>query len=113
MASHFRKFTLTAHVVLSVGWLGAVVAYLALAVAGLTSDTPLTVRAAFLSMDLIGWYVIVPFALAAWAAGLVVLPVMASAARRPRRARIVTIHAIALLLVVVVIHLSGGGMSSH
>ena len=33
-----RKFTLTAHVTTSVGWLGAVVVFLALAVVGLTSQ---------------------------------------------------------------------------
>ena len=34
-----RKFALTAHVVSSVGWLGAVVVFLALSVVGLTSRT--------------------------------------------------------------------------
>lgn len=33
-----RKLLLLAHVTLSVGWLGAVAAYLALAIAGLTSS---------------------------------------------------------------------------
>lgn len=33
-----RRFALTAHVTFSVGWLGAVVAYLALAIAALTSQ---------------------------------------------------------------------------
>lgn len=37
MTLRLRKFTLTAHVIFSVGWLGAVVAYLTLAIAALTS----------------------------------------------------------------------------
>jgi hypothetical protein len=43
-----RKFALAAHVVSSVGWLGAVVACLAIAVVGLTSEDPETVRGAYL-----------------------------------------------------------------
>src|SRR5215831_17897465 len=37
MTLRLRKFTLTAYVIFSVGWLGAVVAYLTLAIAALTS----------------------------------------------------------------------------
>lgn len=66
-----RKFTLTAHITLSVGWLGAVVAYLAVAIAGLTSHDAQMARAAYLSMEVIGWFVIVPFSLATLLAGLV------------------------------------------
>jgi len=71
MNPSLRKFALTAHVTLSVGWLGAVAAYLALAVVGLTSQDAQMVRAAYLSMEVIGWFVIVPFSLAALLAGLV------------------------------------------
>jgi len=71
MTPRLRKFALTSHIIFSVGWLGAVVAYLALAIAGLTShDVPMA-RAAYLSMELIGWYVMVPFSLAALLTGLV------------------------------------------
>ena len=66
-----RKFALTAHITFSVGWLGAVVAYLAIDIAGLTSRDAEMVRAAYVSMELIGWYVIVPFSLATLLAGLV------------------------------------------
>jgi hypothetical protein len=59
------------HVVFSVGWLGSVVPYLALAIAGLTSQDFQTQRAAYLSMQFIGWYVIVPLSIAALASGLV------------------------------------------
>ncbi|WP_256355712.1 hypothetical protein [Streptomyces sp. PKU-EA00015] len=66
-----RKLTLTLHVACSVGWLGAVAAFLALAVTGLTSNAPQTVRGAYLAMDVIGWYVIVPFSAASLLTGLV------------------------------------------
>ena len=71
MTSRLRKFALVAHIVFSVGWLGAIVPYLALAIAGLTSHDAQTMRAAYLAMELIGWYVIVPLGLAAWLSGLV------------------------------------------
>lgn len=66
-----RKLALTAHVTCSVGWLGAVGAFLALAIAGLTSTEPVMVRSAYLAMELTGWYVIVPLSLASLITGLV------------------------------------------
>jgi hypothetical protein len=71
MTPHLRKFTLTAHVVFSVGWLGAVAAYLALAVAALTQQETSIVRASFISMEMIGWFVVVPLSLASLVTGLV------------------------------------------
>lgn len=71
MTPRFNKFALTAHMTFSVGWLGAVVAYLALAIAGLTSHDGQMLRGAYLSMELIGWFVIVPFSVAALLTGLV------------------------------------------
>jgi hypothetical protein len=71
MSPRLRRFTLTAHVTFSVGWLGAVVAYLALAVAGLTSEDAQVTRAVYPAMELLGWFVVVPFSLAALLTGLV------------------------------------------
>jgi hypothetical protein len=71
MAPGTRKLALTAHVTASVGWLGAVAAYLALAIAVLTSPDAQTVRAVYLAMELIVWYVIVPLAFASLLTGLV------------------------------------------
>lgn len=71
MKPSLRKFALTAHITLSVGWLGAVVAYLAVAIVGLISQDAQMVRAAYLSLEVIGWFVIVPFSLATLLAGLV------------------------------------------
>ena len=62
---------LTAHVTSSVGWLGAVAAFLALAIAGVTSDDPQRARAAYLAMELTGWWVIVPLCLASLVTGVV------------------------------------------
>jgi hypothetical protein len=66
-----RHLTLTAHIESSVGWLGAVVAFLALSIAGLSSASQELVRAAYIAMELIGWFVIVPFCLASLATGLI------------------------------------------
>ncbi len=56
----FRKLGLTAHITFSVGWLGAVAGFLALAIAGLTSQDPQMIRSAYITMELIAWFVIVP-----------------------------------------------------
>jgi hypothetical protein len=72
MTSSLRKFALTAHVILSVGWLGTVVAYLAVAIVGLTSHNAQMVRAAYVSMEVIARFVITPCSLAALLVGLVV-----------------------------------------
>src|SRR5215213_10088592 len=70
--SHWlRKVALTAHVTASVGWLGAVIAFLALSIAGLTSQDPQTVQGSYLVMELTGWVVLVPLSLASLATGLV------------------------------------------
>ncbi len=66
-----RKGALTAHVTFSVGWLGAVAAFFALAVVGLTSQDAQRVRAAYLAMELIASFVIVPFSFASLLTGLV------------------------------------------
>ena len=66
-----RNLVLTTHVASSVGWLGAVVAYLALVVAALTDDNPQIVPAAALAMERIGWLVLVPLSIASVLTGLI------------------------------------------
>ena len=66
-----RKLALTAHVTPSVGWLGAVAAFLAVAIAGLTSVDVQVARVAYLTMALMGWNVIVPLGAASLVTGLV------------------------------------------
>jgi len=67
-----RKFALIVHLTCSVGWIGAVVAYLALGIAAVSSQDTQTVRAAWTAMDLTGWWVIVPLAIAALLTGVVI-----------------------------------------
>lgn len=71
MSPGLRRFVLTAHVSVSVGWIGALAGFLALATTGLISQDALTVRSAYLAMDTINRFVIVPAALLSLATGLV------------------------------------------
>ena len=71
MPPRLRKFALTAHVTFSVGWIGAIVAFLALAVVGLRSEDGQTVRGAYLVMEPTAWSVLVPFAFASLLTGIV------------------------------------------
>jgi hypothetical protein len=72
LAPGLRKFVLAVHLTASLGWIGAVLAYLALGVSSVTSHDALTLRGAWVAMELTGWYVIVPLALAALLTGLVI-----------------------------------------
>jgi hypothetical protein len=71
LTPRLRKLALTAHVASSVGWLGAVAAFLALGLVGLTSENDETVRAAYLVMEPAAWLVLVPLAVASLLTGLV------------------------------------------
>jgi hypothetical protein len=71
MTPRLRKFALAVHITLAVGWVGAVAGYIALDVAAATSQDVQTLRAAYLAMELIAWYVIVPLAFASLLTGLV------------------------------------------
>ena len=71
MSPRLRKFALTTHIVASVGWLGAVAAFLALAIVGVASDERQTVVSAYIAMEATGWFILVPLAIAALVSGLV------------------------------------------
>jgi hypothetical protein len=71
MPPALRRAMLAAHIICSVGWLGAAAAYLALGVAAEVSMQPQIVRAAWIGMELSGWFVIVPLACLAFLTGLV------------------------------------------
>ena len=71
MRPQLRKLALTAHVTTSVGWFGAVGSFLVLAIAGLTSADAMTVRSAYLAMELMGWFIIVPLCVASLPTGLI------------------------------------------
>jgi hypothetical protein len=62
MRAGLRRFTFTTHITSSVGWMGAVVAFLAVAIIGLTSPDERTVRGAYLVMAPAAWFVLVPLA---------------------------------------------------
>ena len=71
MGPRLRKLALTLHVTASVGWLGAVIAFLGLGVVGLTSRDPETTRGAYLVMEPAARLVLVPLAFASLLTGVV------------------------------------------
>lgn len=71
MSPVVRKLMLTVHVTSSVGWLGAIVAYLALNVAALGGRDEQTIRAAYLMMEPVALYALVPLAVASLLTGIV------------------------------------------
>ncbi len=66
-----RKLALAAHLTCSIGWLGAVAAYLVLDVTVAVSADPQLVRAAWVSMGLVTSWAIVPLAVGSLLTGLV------------------------------------------
>lgn len=70
LTPRLSKFVLSFHITFSVGWLGAVVVFLALAITGLTSQNINLARSVYVAMELSGWYVIVPFCLASLFTGI-------------------------------------------
>ncbi len=71
MTPRLRKFALIVHVTASLGWIGAVLAYLTLVVAAMNSQDAQTLHAAWIAMDLTGWFAIVPLSLVSLLTGLV------------------------------------------
>jgi hypothetical protein len=71
MPPRWRKAALTLHIVSSAGMLGAVAAFLALAIGGLVANSEPIVRAAFIAMDWTARLVIVPLGFAALLTGLI------------------------------------------
>jgi hypothetical protein len=71
MSPGVRKFALATHLTVSVGWMGAVAAYIALDVTTAIGQEAATLQAAYLSMESIARYVIVPLAFASLVTGLV------------------------------------------
>lgn len=71
MPPWLRKFALVIHVTASVGWIGSVAAFLALAIVGLQSQDAILVSGMYLAMDVTAAYVIVPLSIASLASGVV------------------------------------------
>jgi hypothetical protein len=65
-----RKLSLSVHLTVSVGWIGAVLAYLGLGTTAVRADDPGLIRAMWSAMEIVGWYVIVPLALSSLLTGL-------------------------------------------
>jgi hypothetical protein len=71
MGPRLRRFALTLHVTSSVGLLGAIAAFLAIAITGVTNQDEQMVRAAYLAMPSIARFVVVPLAFASLLTGLI------------------------------------------
>ena len=71
MSRRSRRVFLTLHLTVSVGWVGAVVAYLVLGVAADASRSAPTIRGAWIGMELLGWYAVIPIALASLSTGII------------------------------------------
>src|SRR5919198_6616522 len=71
MRPWLRKLVLTVHLVLSLGWVGAVLAYLALDVVVAGGDTQ-RAHAAYVALALVGQWVIVPLAVSSLLTGILI-----------------------------------------
>ncbi|MBM3945355.1 MAG: DUF2269 domain-containing protein [SAR202 cluster bacterium] len=71
MSPGLRKFMLAVHLISSLGWIGALIAYIALDVTAVTTQDVQTARSAFITMELTGWFVLVPLASATLLTGLI------------------------------------------
>ena len=71
MNPRLRKFALTMHVTSSVGLLGSIAAFLALAIVAITNPDDEALRAAYFAMNVIARVVIVPLAFAGLITGLI------------------------------------------
>ena len=70
MAYRMRALSLTAHVSTSLGWLGAVATFLAMAIVGLARHDTEIVRSMYVAMNVTTWFVIVPLCLLALFTGV-------------------------------------------
>ena len=71
MAPWWRKFFLATHVTTSLGMVGAVACFLALAILGTTATSPMLVASSYLAMQVLTWWVIVPLGVASLLFGIV------------------------------------------
>lgn len=71
MTPGFRKLALTVHVSFSVSLLGSIAAFLVLAISGLNNPDAQAIRTAYIGMNLLAKFIIVPLALASLATGLI------------------------------------------
>lgn len=104
-APRLRRLLLAVHLACSVGWVGAVIAYLALAIAIPAGRDPEVVRAAWIGMEIVGWYAVVPLAV-----GSLVTGVLMGAVTRWGLLRhywvVISLLATTVLTVVLVFHMT-------
>jgi hypothetical protein len=66
-----KKFALTTHLTFSVGWIGAVCVFVALATVGLRSADAQTVRGVYLVMEHAAWLALLPLAIGTFLTGII------------------------------------------
>lgn len=71
MNPRLRKVALTVHITSTVGWLGAIVVFLVLAIIGSASQDAQVVRGVYLVMEPAAWFTLVPLAFASLLTGVV------------------------------------------
>lgn len=67
-----RQLVLATHLAVSIGWLGAIAAYIPLDVLAATATDEVVLRSSYIGMDAIARYAIVPLAIAALVSGVVI-----------------------------------------
>jgi len=70
MSPSIRKLNLTAHLISSIGWVGALAVFLAHSVVSVASHDVQIVRSACIAMGITAWFVILPFSLASLLTGV-------------------------------------------
>lgn len=71
MPQNLRKLTLTSHITFSVGWLGAIAVFLALAVTAFTTVNKQVAQSTYVAMEISTLYIIIPFCIASFITGLI------------------------------------------
>lgn len=71
MTPQVRKLALIAHIMFSIGWFGAVLSFLVLAVNGLRAADAQQAHGVYAAMYLVGWFVVVPLTFASFVTGLI------------------------------------------
>lgn len=70
MNPRIAKAVLSTHITFSIGWIGTVAAFLALSIVGLAGSDAV-VRSCYIAMEIVAWFVIIPFCSASLLTGLV------------------------------------------
>jgi hypothetical protein len=71
MTLKVTKAVLASHIAFSVGWLGSVAVFVALAVTSINSQNPAVVNGALIALQISSYYIIVPFCFLALVTGII------------------------------------------